>query len=262
MKKIFTFLTIFCLIFVLSLSVSAAEAVPYVDDQADILTEEEEQKLTELAKLASYKVDCGIYILTVDDFKALGYDTYNVEKVLKYYFRDHGYGKNADRSGVILMLSMSERDYSLFTNGFGDTGLSDPAMDYLVSSFLSDFGNNSWYNGFEDYINCTDKLLKMTIDGHPFDEHTPTPHEHLLGLFTSVLISFLLAGLITRHFVKAMKSVALGTEADEFAGSLCLKVNQNRYTHTTTTRVYDPPSSSGSGGQSGGGGGCSRSGKF
>ena len=265
MKKIISMFLLLAILTVLPISAYAESSVKYVDDQAWILTEEEVSKLTALAEEASEEVGCGIYILTVPDFRELpeGYN-YSVSTVLRFYYEAQGYGTGSNRDGVILMLSMAERDYSLYTCGFGDTGLSDPAMDYLTERFLRDFSQDSWYNGFAHYISCTEDLLQKTLDGDPYDEYTATSGEKFLGIVLCILASLLGSSLITNHFVRQMKSVELKRDAENFAGDLVLTHQNTRYTNTTTTRVYDPPSSSGSSGRSsgGGGGGSSRSGKF
>ena len=261
MKKLISF--IICLVFLLPLSLHSAaeEALPYVDDQAMLLTPTQEQSLTAMAREASQKVGCGIYIVTVFDYDDLGYNLY-IESTLEEYYADQGYGTGENNDGVILMLSMAERDYSLYTHGFGDEGLSDPAMDYLVETFLRDFSHDSWYNGFEHYISCTEDLLQKTLDGHPYDENTLTPFEKILSVALSAVIALGISSVLTAYHVRKLHSVEMETDAQEFAGALALSRNEDRYTHTTTSRVYDPPSSSsGSGGRSGGGG-CSRSGKF
>ena len=265
MKKLLSVSLLVLLVFTLSTSVFADMAPPYVDDQAGILTHMEQSMLTTQAREASERLDCGVYIVVVYDYLDLCGDHYlPISDVLKDYYMEKGYGTGSGRDGVILMLSMSDRDYSLFTNGFGDTGLSDPAMDYLVDTFLRDFHDDSWYNGFEHYITCTEELLQMTLDGHPFDAYTPTKGERIFGIVVCIALSLLIAQLITVYFVRKMKSVALELDAEEFAGRLHLTEKNDRYINTTTTRVYDPPSSSrNSGGHSGGGGGgSSRSGKF
>ena len=136
-------------------------------------------------------------------------------------------------------------------------------MDYLLTIFLDDFKQNSWYNGFEDYISCTEHLLQMTIDGDPFDEHTATPVQKAIGIAACLLLSLAAAFCITSYYVKQMNSVALGTDAEAFAGELSLTKQNDLYLNTTTTRVYDPPSDSGSRGSGGGSSsGSSRSGSF
>ena len=239
----------------------AAQELPYVDDQAMLLTQTQVQSLTALAREASEKVGCGIYIVTIPDYEDLGYDFY-IEHVLEEYYADLGYGTGEKKDGVILMLSMAERDYSLYTHGFGDSGLSDPAMDYLVETFLRDFSHDSWYNGFEHYISCTEDLLQMTLDGNPFDEQTLLPAEKLISVAVSACIALGCSSLITAYHVKKLHSVAMETDAQEFAGALALSQKEDHYTHTTTSRVYDPPSSSSGSGGGSSGGGCSRSGKF
>ena len=261
MKKFILFFAGLALILSLSLPMAAADSCPYVDDQAMILTPTEAHSLNTLAREASERTGCGIYIVTVFDYQDLGYEGY-IEGVLKKYYKDQNYGTGSNQDGVILMLSMLDRDYSLYTHGFGDSGLSDPAMDHLVATFLRDFSHDSWYNGFEHYISCTEELLQMTLDGNPYDENTLTKPEKLLCVLLSAGIALGISSWITAYHVKKLHSVAMETDAQEFAGALALSRKDDHYTHTTTSRVYDPPRSSSGSGGGGGGGGSSRSGKF
>ena len=188
----------------------------YVDDQAGILTQAEIEDLTKKAETASQAVDCGIYIITVEDFNDLGYEQYwSITPVLSSYYEDEGYGFGSDRDGIILMLSMDARDFGLFTEGFGDSGLSDDAKDYLLTKFLDDFRNDQWYNGFEDYIYHSMDLLQKTLDGHPYDPNAPTPAEITFGCIICLGIALLIAHLITRHYEKQMLSVELETDAED-----------------------------------------------
>ena len=268
MKKVFSLLILFSLLFSLSMTVSAdnLRAYSFVDDQAGLLTDQEKMDLTILARKVSDKADCGIYIVTVDDYRDLGYDEFTyISDVLEHYYADQGYGYGADQSGVILMLSMKARDYSLSTFGFGYDGLSDPAKHHIADTFLNDFGKDSWYHGFKDYIKSTGEMLQMSRNGHPFDENSATHGEKALGVVLCILISAAIACLITRYFEKQMDSVALKTDAAAFAGMLYLTKKDEHYMNTTTSRVYDPPTSSsgsGSSGSSGGGHSQSISGKF
>lgn len=247
---------------------------PYVLDQADILTEKEEAKLTDLAEEATQKLNCGIYIVTMDNYHDLNPGEYlHIEKHLEKYYIREVYGVGPERSGVILLLSMNARDFALFTHGFGDSGLSDAAKDLILERFLDDFKKDHWFDGFEDYINYTQKYLQKTLNGHPYTDHSQPPEIHFVGVLACAVISLIVAFSVQRHFVNQMKSVAPQTQATGFTAKegFKLTVNDDTYTHTTTTRVYDPPSensssrSSGSSHSSGGGSygsGSSRSGKF
>lgn len=276
MKKLLSCILVLSL--VLSLSVMGVSAAygprDHVTDNAGILTENEKNILEAKAQIASESVDCGIYILTVEDYRDLpdnGKMYYYVESTLQSYYMDNGYGTGTGRDGIILMLSMADRDYALFTHGFGDEGLSDAAMDLIVAKFLDDFKDNLWYDGFEDFIENSQHQLQRSRDGHPLEGTYYPPRVRMVGFVLSFLIAVLIADLIQMHFVKQLKSVAPQTLASQFLvkGSGEITTREDRYTHTSTSRIYDPPSSSGSG-RSGSSGsssrgsssGCSRSGKF
>ena len=64
-RRFFILLLAALLVMGLALSASAAGKLGYVTDQADILSDEEEQELTKTAEGIAEKYGVGIYIVTV-----------------------------------------------------------------------------------------------------------------------------------------------------------------------------------------------------
>ena len=115
-KRIVSLFLSAAFIFSLSFFVQAEgpNASLYVDDRAGILEEEEEAALSAMARDAFLRVNCGIYVLTVENYLDLGYSQdMHIEKILSSYYLDQGYGSGENRDGVILMLSMENRKFSL-----------------------------------------------------------------------------------------------------------------------------------------------------
>ena len=282
MKKYVLFsLSILMLCWVLVLPVSAvSREIPCIQDDAGILTDQEEEKLTALAEEASRQVNCGIHILTTEDYLKLPHaeDLQIIDDIIADYYSRTGYGFGEHQDGTILVLSMAERDYCFYTHGFGDTGLSDGAMDHITSSFFNDISNNMWYYGFEDYIETTEKELQRSRDGHPFVGTYYHPASRILGIFGCFAIGFLVAYRTRKKYLMELENTAVQTHAENFLSPMGLEItlSEDLFTHSTTNRMRicqdaspNHGSSSGSRSRSGSRGfvsgrqtGSSRSGKF
>ena len=261
---------------------------PYVLDNAGILTESQRSTLETRAAELSEEHGCKLYIVTVKDHSEFNPDVYEAAKGI-YNFYDLGYGEGKD--GVLLLLSMNERDYSFV--GHGDKGetICGYESSWLVEDeFLDDFRRDDWYGGFSDYLEACDRQLTKLEKGeditegadiivgpngqeyHSYNapgEPTRMPTGAKLGI--GIGAPCLIALAICSTFKAQMKTAKEKTTAEEYVvpGSAALRVRDDRFINRTETRVpIQTHSSSGRGGSSGGssfhsGGGFSgRSGKF
>ena len=265
-------LTALCLGLLLALQLcipaSAEAKLNYVTDSAGLLTTKETNALEANAAELSEKYDFGVYIITVDDFTSYT-DAYDGESAAEELYLENNLGKGSDQSGILLMLSMAERDWALFAFGYGNTAFTDYGKGYLSDNFLDDFKKNNWNDGFEDYQKLCAEMLDTSLKGAPIDvDNVPDPpHARLYGVAACIVLGFLVAAVVVFVLKRQLKSVAHGTQAEAFVadGGLKLTEQYDRYTHTTQSRVYDPPAKSGG---SGGGtttrssGGSSAGGKF
>lgn len=270
MKKKLTAL-LFGLVLVFQLCVPAAYAetkLTYVTDSAGLLTEEECRSLEEAAAKLADKYQFGVYIATVDDFTT-DMDAKDIETAAEDLYLSNDLGKNNDQSGILLLMSMADRDWALFAFGYGNTAFTDYGKNYLSGNFLDEFKDNDWYGGFKDYQRVCGEMLDSARKGSPIDVNNlpDPPHARLYGIIACTVLGLLVAVLVAFLLKQQMKSVARSTQAEAFvaAGGLHLTRQQDRYTHTTQSRVYDPPSKSS--GSKGGtttrsSGGSSSSGKF
>ena len=241
-KAVLYLLSIPVLCWMLILPVSAMwQEMPYIQDDAGILTAQEEETLTALAQEASSQLNCGIYILTTNDYLSLPHaeGLQSIDDIVADYYRLTGCGYGEHRDGTILVLSMNKRDYCFYTHGFGDSGLSDGAMDHITSSFLNDFSNDMWYYGFEDYLETTQKELQRSRDGHPFVGTYYHPASRILGILGCFAIGFLVACRTRNRHLKELQNVTVQTRAENFLSpmGLELSLSEDLFTHTTTNRT-------------------------
>lgn len=64
-----------------------------------------------------------------------------------------------DRNGVIIMLSMTERDYAMFVYGeWAEYAFDRYGEKQLEGRFLSNFSDGDWYGGISNYLTACDEL--------------------------------------------------------------------------------------------------------
>jgi uncharacterized membrane protein YgcG len=254
------FLLLALLVTMLVIPAQATE-LGYVTDAADLLSYEEWQELENLCGNVSDQFDCGVYIITVDDFTEYG--TGDVFEVTYGIYHEYALGKGTDRDGLVLLLSMDTREFALFVYGDeAENAFNTYGQQQLENQFLPSFTEDDWYGGFLAYAETCGEYLALAAAGEPVREN-PTS---LILLF--VCISFFISLLVVNFLKLGMKNVRKQSQAFRYlSGKLNLTGQHDQYTHTTETRrkIESDSGSSGSGSSSAarsGGGGSGRSGKF
>lgn len=256
MKKKLTML-LAALLLAVSLGVPALadSSTDHVYNLNGLLTAGEWALLDMQAEDISERYGCGVYIVTVDDYTEYGSGSvYDVTTQI-YNDADNGFGLEDGREGILLLLSMRERDWAMFVHGeYAQYAFDDYGQTELEDAFLPAFGENDWYGGFSGYLNACDEYLALAAAG------TPVRRSPVGGIVTAVVISCAVALVVCLILKAKMKSVHRKVEAQTYitADGLALTDSYDRYTHTTESRRrIEKKSSSASGG-----GGSGRSGKF
>ena len=265
MKRFVSVLTAVLLLALLIVPASAAQTPEYcVYDIAELLTDEEYWVLEDYAREISERQQCAVYFLTVDDFREYGDGV--IFDVARQIFLNNDFGMGEAQDGVLLILSMAERDYCLLAHGFGDTALTDYGKDYISEHFLDNFGSDDWYGGCMDYLTYTDDLLAQARAGNIYDRGSWITGRVLwlwsliLGAVISVIVCVIQRGMMK-------KKVRLQTGAGNYleGGSVNITRRRDVFSHATEVR-HKIESSSNSSGSSGGhshsGGFSGKSGKF
>ena len=165
-RRFWSIFSVLLLLMLLALPVQASE-YRFVFDEAVLLTTPKAEQLDEMAADLSVRYDCGVYIVTVLDYTEYGSD---VRSAAENFFLDHDLGLGSDANGVLLMLSMLERDYALIAHGdLGNTAFTDYGKEILSEAFLDDFRYDSWAAGFADYLSTSEEFLHAASTGAPVD---------------------------------------------------------------------------------------------
>ncbi len=231
--------------------------VSSVMDTAGILSEGAVASLVEDANRMSQENEIALYLLTVEDYKGMPGASLVHEAAMQFY-NDKNLGYGEGRDGVLLMLSMAERDYAYVVYGERANEIfTEEVQIDIESEFLAEFAEDDWFGGFNTFLIESNHEIRFGwVDT-------------LVAWVCIVAVSFLLAFALAHSFRMKLKSVKRNHTATAYVPSdgVQLQVKEDVFTHTTETRTRVKSSGSGGGGGGGGrsfsGGGFSgRSGKF
>ena len=251
MKKYASLL--FALLLALSLGVSAAadSSGVYVYDDAALLTQEEYDTLTASAMAVADQYGCGVYVVTVDDMA----DYIDPEAVTEtgetgmaafteYAWDALGLAASYDSNGIMLALSMAERDFQMLAHGdTANAAFTDYGKYLMRDEFLDNFREDDWYGGFADYIAACGRYLEANANGTPIDVEPDVPltvgEKIGFGLMVGLPLGILIAFIVCAIYKGQLKSVRRATEAARYtvSGGTEITEREDRFTHTTEVRT-------------------------
>ena len=245
MKRIVpSLLLILALILSLSVCAHAEARIDYVSDYADILSSDEQTDLRDRAAAVSAQYDFGVYVVVVDDHTQ--YVNGSIEDFAEEIFHSYGLGVGETEEGVILAMSMKERDYDIYAHGeFGNYAFTDYGKGQLADSFLDNFRRNDWAGGFRDFIETSSSMLQKAKDGNPVDIWIPDPDPVETGpsfdgfkAAISLAMGALFGGGAVGGMKRSMKTAVKQTQAENYIrGGVNLRGERDTFVNRTVTRT-------------------------
>lgn len=221
-------------------------------DAADLLTAQEESTLLAQLNDVSERQNCDVVVVTTN--------TLNGKSPMAYaddYYDEHGYRPD----GVLLLVSMEDRDWYISTAGFGITAITDAGREAMADQFLSDLGDGNYLTAFIIYARLCDDYWTQATTGDPYDvgnlDEIPgyRDDDAFVEIMTVVVMALgigVVVALIGTAVMKAqLKSVRRQPAAASYLKTDSLHITQARETflYRHVNRVAKPQSSS-SGGSS------------
>jgi len=233
-------------------SPDAVSSINHITDMSGLLTDSEWERLERQARALSADGSVAIYVIAVDDYTdyADGFIEDAADALYEAY--DLGFGNDGD--GILLLMSMLERDYSLISRGSnGRYVFNDAGLSALAGFFLDDFSDDAWFEGLSDYLKWCENYLTTAQNGTPYSQFNPPMDTSgrtgaiALRIAVILLLPLAVAGITIGILGAKMYSVAAATKAAAYQkGSLELTEHEDHYTHTTHSRTRVSESRSGS----------------
>lgn len=245
MKKILSTLIVLLFLFSTFPSVSAQSANARIDDRADLLTADQRSALFVKADEVADEYQTDICILTVHSIGSKSSQQYADD-----YFDAYNLGYGDDRSGILLLISMEDRDWAVTTNGQASRIISYSDIGNIMDASLPNLSGGNYYEAFSTYLSEVEQELQLGVTG------LSTPAKLLIALGSGLLI----AGIVLLILRSKMKTAKAQHGAHSYINDSSYDLFRCHdiylYSHTTKVRKQQNTGSSGGGSRGG------RSGKF
>ncbi len=289
MKRLSVLLLALVLLFAVSVCAAASSEIPaerqkpLLVDDADLLSPDEEAALLSLLEEKSATVKADIAVVTVNDT-----DGQDVETFAYDYYDYNGYGQGEDNDGVLLLISMAERDYWIVTTGFCIEAITDYGLEKIQNDFLPSLSYGNYIDAFRTYAADCETLIAAARQGNIYDYYVSDSdpdngyggyyndaadyfdgesylpqNYHPFNVGANALLALAIGFVLALITVSAMKSklttVRRKYEASNYVvpGSLALRQSDDRFLYSTVAQTPIPQHtddhSSHGGGFSGGG---------
>ena len=216
-KLLFSLLVILTLCICWSVPSLAADYA--LIDDADVLTPDEHNELSEMLQTFNQKNDIDIIIVT---------------SFYRSQTNAEVYGDNA----VVLSVAVSSRDMDIVATGGAKDYFSDSNIDAILDAIEGDMRDDNYADAFRTYIEKCDDRLET---GNSFDSVA------LMYLGISLIIGLVVALIVTGIMAAKLKSVRSKVGATDYVkhGSLNVTLTRDMFLYRTVNRIAKPKQSSG-----------------
>lgn len=234
-----------------TLPILAADNPPRLVDMADLLSDSEEADLSGLLDEISTRQQVDVVVVTVGSMEG--------KTAMEYaddYYDENGYGFGDGRDGILLLVSMEDRDWYISTSGYGITAVTDAGREYMAENFLDDLSAGEYAAAFTSFADQCDDYLTQAKTGEAYDvDNVPLdPVSYFMGSFAAAFVAAFIIALIATGIMRLkLKSVFSRSAADDYVrqGSMQLTRQSDLFLYRQVNRrkkeehVSSSPASSG-----------------
>lgn len=206
----------------------------FVVDNADILSAYEEAELETKLREASKRLSADIVVLTEETIDS------SAGSYADDYYDYNGYAED----GIILLVSVYDREWHVSTAGVCIEGFNDDALDYLCDDIPDELGEEQYVKCFDRFADRSEEIITLIRDGKSFK----VPFNFLMTLVVCIVIGFVAALIVTLIMKSKLKSVVARSGAADYLkkDSLNITVSRDIFLYRQVTRTQKAESSSGS----------------
>lgn len=222
-----------------------------VVDMAELLSDSDKTALLSKLDEISERQKMDIVVLTVNTLDGKTPRDYADDF---YDYNGYGFGENKD--GILLLVSMEDRDWWISTTGYGITALTDAGIEYISKKFLSDLSDGDYAQAFTTYAELCDQFITQAKTGEPYDTGNlpKEPFNVAWNILVAFVIGLVVAFVVTNIMKKQLKTVQLKSEANNYVKSNSMIVTENRdlFLYNQVSRRARPKETDNRSGSSGG----------
>lgn len=177
---------------------------PRVDDAADLISDETEEKLATKIAAIREKYQSDVVFATTNSTNGVPIQEYADD-----YYDYTGFGVGEGRDGVLLMIAIESRDVAISTTGTGIYAITDYGVDHLFDKIVPYLSDDDFDRASIEFVDEIDRMFAQAATGKPVDIDTPiksTVGESILFALKASPFGLLIFGIL--GFVKMKAETA------------------------------------------------------
>jgi uncharacterized protein len=217
--------------------------LPRFVDDAGLLSDEQAERLTEKLDEVSERQNLDVIIITVDSLEG-----YTATEYADDVFDYNGFGMGTNYDGILLLISMEERDWAISTHGYGITVFTDAGQEYMVDNFIGYISDGDYYEGFYKFAELADSFITQAKTGAPYDTNNlPKKPMSPIWILISIAGGVFIALIITGGMRSSLKSVRKQRVATNYIVKTAMSpfANQDLYLYSVVTKTPKPKENQG-----------------
>jgi len=247
--KIFVYLLSAILLCSMIPAVSAAETLPLIIDQADLLSADEETALEAKAQSLRNEFLMDLVILTINRL-----DGISPQDFADNYYDQNGYGYGENNSGLLFLISMEEREWYISTCGEAIYAFTDYGIQELAEGSFEYLVEDNYADVFDAYLSKAEEFLLAYSQGEPIDGYADYSGDYYHGdqeeivyyeeefepsIFLSFVVGVIVAGISLLFMRLSMNTKRKKSNATDYmnANSFQLKTKQDLFLYSKVSKV-------------------------
>lgn len=216
-----------------------------VVDSAELLSAEERAVLAERLEQLRSRLYMDVAVVTVTSTQGESVRQYADE-----FYDECSYGYGSGRDGLLLLISMEERDWCISTCGAAITAFTDAGIEYIGEQLTPLLSEGDYAAAFDRFAQLFEQFVEQANTGKPYDRGN-LPREPLSAVWIVIALvaGFVVAKIIVSGMKGNLRSVRAQTSAAGYvrAGILHLDRSRERFLYHTVTRTPKPKQNGSSG---------------
>ena len=161
----------------------------FLYDEADLLTDSEEEALVQKLKEVSHATKAQIVVVTLASM-----DGGNIDEFIDYLYDTMGFGYGENHDGVLLLVSMDPREYRILSNGYAGTAIGPDQIDTLCDIVQPYLTKGTYATAFTYFANESEDFLAYYLAGSPFNAGKSFMISLVIGIIAGLITAFVMKG--------------------------------------------------------------------
>ena len=210
----------------------------YVVDNADLLTQTEENELSEKLQDISDELQFDVVVVTTNSIGSKTATEYADD-----YFDYNGYGRGSNNDGALFLVDMGDRKWAISTSGYGIEAIVDSALDDMEEEIVPYLKSGDYDGAFNEFADLTYDIVNDAKNGKSYSNSTTSTTKNHKNIGTNLIVAFSIGAgislIIILVYRSKLKPVKFQKEAKEYIvpGSFNLRRSDDVFLYFNITKV-------------------------